>query len=483
MAAAPSFYHLEDVELADQRCQGTACFVARHIDPVRWERTSLADPRVYCLGRCYAAPAGADDTGRPHVAVDAPEAVVLGRLVQGGAPDLEAYLSSGGYAALQSALAMGPAATAETVVASGLRGRGGAGFPTGQKWRAVLAASSETKYVVANADEGDPGAYIDRMIMEDDPHRVLEGLAIAAVTVGATRGVVYVRKEYPAARRQMEQAVAEATSAGVLAEAVAGGGPPVEVSVVEGKGSYLCGEETALLNALEEKRPSVRVRPPFPSASGLHGYPTLVQNVETLASIPWIVEHGGPSYAAMGVSSSRGTKVVSLNSLFVRPGLYEIEFGLPVREIVERLGGGLREGELRGVLIGGPLAGVLPPHLLDTTFGFDELRAVGAEVGHGGIVAFDEHTSAAELLRHAFRFGSYESCGVCTPCRIGTHRVESILAEAIDAGRAARGSAQELGDTIDALAATSLCAHGSGLAELAVSIRTHFSEEYTACLG
>ena len=482
MVEGSGFYHLEDGVMSDQACQGTACFVARHLDPARWERASAADRRVYCLGRCFAAPAQVDDVSRAHCMVDAGEAVVLGRVVLGGAPDLPAFRASGGYAALERALVIGHSAVVDEVVASGLRGRGGAGFPAGEKWRAVLATSSATKYVVANGDEGDPGAYVDRVLMEDDPHAVLEGLAIAAVTVGATRGVVYVRREYPAALRQMERAVADATSAGILGDAVLGDGPPFEVSVVEGKGSYLCGEESALLNAVEGKRPSVRVRPPYPAESGLHGRPTLVHNVETLASIPWIVGHGGREYAAMGVSSSRGTKVVSLNSLFARPGLYEIEFGLPVRDIVDRLGGGLREGELRGVLIGGPLAGVLPPHLLDTVFGFEELRAVGAEVGHGGVVAFDEHTSAAELLHHVFRFGAFESCGTCTPCRVGTRRVESILAAALESGQATPGSTREVSDTIEALAATSLCAHGSGLAELAVSIRTHFADGLATCL-
>jgi formate dehydrogenase iron-sulfur subunit len=261
----------------------------------------------------------------------------------------------------------------------------------------------------------------------------------------------------------------------VLGDSVMGVGPPLAVEVVEGRGSYLCGEETALLNALEGRRPSVRPRPPFPSDRGLWRQPTLVHNVETLASVPWIVANGGDAYAAMGVSTSRGTKVVSLSSLFARPGLYEIEFGITVRDIVERLGGGLADGDLWGVLVGGPLAGVLPVSLLDSTFAFEELRAVGAEVGHGGVVAFDEHTTPTELLAHVFGFGAFESCGVCTPCRIGTERVATALEGALGGRGAVTRS--ELDATTAALAATSLCAHGSGLAELAVSIRNHFDED------
>jgi NADH:ubiquinone oxidoreductase subunit F (NADH-binding) len=252
-----------------------------------------------------------------------------------------------------------------------------------------------------------------------------------------------------------------------------GDGPPFDVSVVEGEGSYVCGEETALLNALERRRPEVRARPPFPAERGLFGAPTLVNNVETLASVPWIIRHGSDEYAAMGCPKSRGTKVVSLSSLFRRPGLYEVELGLPVREIVERLGGGI-DGELRGVLIGGPLAGILPPRLFDVPFAFDELRAVGCEVGHGGVVAFDEHTSIPDLMHHVFRFGAYESCGKCTPCRVGAARIERRFSRGTDADPT---ESPRWHDIVDSLAATSLCGHGTGLAAFARSARTHFESE------
>jgi formate dehydrogenase iron-sulfur subunit len=408
--------------------------------------------------------------------------VVLERLAQGIAGSLGEYRAHGGYEALERAHAMTPDAIVSEIERSGLRGRGGAGFPTGRKWRALCDAEPERSYVVCNADEGDPGAYIDRFILEDDPHCVLEAMAIAAVAVGASHGFVYVRKEYPDGLAAMRRAVREARDDGILGTGPARRDRPTfDVEVVEGQGSYVCGEETALLNALEHRRPEVRARPPYPVERGLWSAPTLVDNVETLASVPWIIRHGADAYAAMGRGSSRGTKVVSLNSLFRRPGLYEVELGVPVREIVDGLGGGLELGPLRGVLIGGPLAGIVPPHLLETPFAFDELRSIGACVGHGGVVAFDDHTSIAELVHHVFRFGAYESCGKCTPCRVGAHRIEEILAAGDDASPA--DAEQEWHEIVEALAATSLCGHGTGLADLARSVGTNFAEELRSCFG
>lgn len=471
-----SFYHLADVSIGTQHCQGTACFVARNRNPARWAEAEASEPRVYCLGRCYAAPAAADDLSRPAVQIACDTPVVVDRVSRGASPHLSAYRDERGYEGLARALALGPEATLAEVETSGLRGRGGAGFPTGRKWRAAHYQPDGRRVVVVNADEGDPGAYIDRFLLEDDPHAVLEGLAIAALTVEADRGYIYVRREYPHALAAVRAAVAEAEGAGILGDALLGHGPPLTVSVVEGKGSYLCGEETALLNALEGRRPMVRARPPYPVEHGLHGLPTVVNNVETLAAVPWILRHGGTAYAAMGSGTSKGTKAVSLNSLFRRPGLYEVEFGIPLREIVEGLGGGLVDDHLRGVIVGGPLAGILPPALLDVPFAFDDLRRLGAEVGHGGIIAFDETTSIGELVHHVFRFGAYESCGACTPCRVGTARIEELFSSYLDeAGR------HEWQATVRALAATSLCGHGSGLAEFARSVIAHYGKELDSC--
>ena len=473
--AADSFYHLTRTDVRRCGCQGLACFVARHLDPDRWHQAASEQPRVYCLGRCYAGPARGSDATPPAVVVDAREAVVLARLSRGGARSLGDYERLGGYEALKAALSRPPESIVGSVEASGLRGRGGAGYPTGRKWRAAFQQPSPQKYIVANGDEGDAGAYIDRVLMEDDPHALLEGMAIAAYAVGASEGWVYLRCEYPDARVALESAIAEASGAGVLGASVLGSSFRFDVHVHVGRGSYVCGEETALVESLQGRRPAARARPPYATESGLGGKPTVINNVETLVNIPWIVRHGGDAYHALGFSTSRGTKVVSLNSLFNRPGLYEVEFGVPVRYIVETLGGGLKVGTLRGVMIGGPLAGIVPPHLLDTPFGFDELRAIGAAVGHGGVIAFDEHTSIPDLVRHVFSFGAYESCGKCLPCRLGSRRVEQILQPATG-GKPAESKA-EWEEIVSALKLASLCGMGTGLAEFAESIQRHYGKE------
>ncbi|MDA4109597.1 NADH dehydrogenase [Mycobacterium holsaticum DSM 44478] len=471
-----SFYHLADVTVGTQCCQGTACFVARNRNPARWAEAAGSDPRIYCLGRCYAGPAAADDSSRPAVETACDNPVVLDRASRGCSPHLSAYRDAAGYQGLAQAIRSGPEGTLTEVRKSGLRGRGGAGYPTADKWRAARTPPDGPRVVVVNADEGDPGAYIDRYLLEDDPHAVVEGLAIAALAVGAQRAYIYVRREYPEALAAVRVAVAEAEGAGILGDAMLGHGAPLAVMVVEGKGSYLCGEETALLNALEGRRPMVRARPPYPVQHGLNGLPTVVNNVETLAALPWILRHGGTAYAAMGAGSSRGTKVVSLNSLFCRPGLYEVEFGIPLREIVEGLGGGLVNDHLRGVIVGGPLAGIIPPELLDVPFTFDALRGLGAEVGHGGIIAFDDTTPIRELVRHVFRFGAYESCGACTPCRVGTARIEELFSGPMD-----DDANTEWAATVRALAATSLCGHGTGLAAFARSVMVHYGEDLDSC--
>lgn len=424
---------------------------------------------MYCLGRCYDAPAAADDTTEPRVEIACATSILLGRCVDGGAADLTAYRRSGGYEGLPRARSIGVGATLAEVEASGLRGRGGAGYRTADKWRTARSQPAGARVVVVNADEGDAGAYIDRVLLERDPHAVLEGAAIAAFAVGAEHAYVYVRREYPAASAALRAAVTEAEHAGIL------GGPGLTVTVMEGGGSYVCGEETALLNAIEGRRPMARARPPYPAERGLFGQPTVVNNVETLANVPWILRYGGAAYAALGSGTSRGTKAVSLNSLFARPGLYEVEFGIPLREIVEDIGGGVA-GELRGVMVGGPLAGVVPPSQLDVPFAFDALRDIGATVGHGGILAFDASTAIVDLVRHVFRFGAYESCGACTPCRVGAARIERLFEAPLSAP-----ARTEWESIVAALAATSLCGHGTGLADFARSIITHYGAELTGC--
>ncbi len=478
-ADVTSFYHLAGGDPQTRHCQGTACFVARHLSPKAWEAAERAVPRVYCLGRCYEGPATDDAPSRPQIEVCAPRSIVLERVQHGTTDSLDDYRRGGGMVGLQRAAGMEPEGIVSELERSELRGRGGAGFPTGRKWRTVAAQTGIPKYVVANLDEGDPGAYIDRILAEDDPLALLEGMAIAARAVGASQGIIYVRGEYPAAITSLDSALEAARRAGWL-----GGrsrNEAFDIQLVIGRGSYICGEETSLLNSIEGRRPIVRVRPPYVAERGLWGQPTLVNNVETFASVPWIVRHGGAAYAAMGIPGSRGTKVLALNSLFHRPGLYEVEFGVTVRHVVETLGGGLRNGELRGVMIGGPLAGVIPPELLDTPLGFAELRAIGASVGHGGVIAFDQHTSIAELAHHVFRFAADESCGECTPCRLGARRVEHMLS-AILAGRVAPGDQQLLREIVTALQDASLCGRVTGLGDFTASIFQYFPQEIASCL-
>jgi NADH:ubiquinone oxidoreductase subunit F (NADH-binding) len=476
-----SFYHLSEEAISRGNCQGLACFVARHLEPARWERASSPSPRVYCLGKCYLAPAAASDQQWPAIESCSRHAVILNRHVKGKSALSPQLGFSGGYRAFEIALKQSPEEIVQRIEASGLRGRGGAGFPTGRKWRAVHRQGSAEKIVIANGDEGDPGAYIDRFIMEEYPHSLIEGMLIAAHAVGASKGYIYLRIEYPGARAALSAALAEALREGVLGQHIFGSPFSFDIEVVVGKGSYVCGEETALLNSIEGKRPEVRVRPPYPAEHGLFGRPTLVNNVETLANVPWIIREGADEYRALGFSNSRGTKLVSLNSLFRRPGVYEIEFGVPVRHILEDLGGGLKTGELKGVIIGGPLAGVIPPHLFDTPFGFEELQAIGASVGHGGVVAWDEHTSIPELVRHVFSFGAFESCGKCTPCRLGSRRIEQIFTQASESGKASSREDSEWREISSALSMASLCGLGTGLGEFAESIARYYAKDLQNC--
>ncbi len=481
--AVESFYHLPGGTVAGKACNGTACFVARRLNPAVWSRAEAQSSRVYCLGECSSAPSPHPGAAPPNVACSARRPVLLERLLKGNTRSLSAYRIQGGHHALEAVLKSNPQDVMDALDTAALRGRGGAGYPTGRKWRSVAAQTSLKKYVVANADEGDPGAYIDRFLMEDDPHALIEGMLIAAHAVGATEGWIYLRSEYPTARVLLEKALKEAREAGLLGGECLGRGRSFDIEIHTGGGSYVCGEETALIRSLEGLRPEVMARPPYASERGLHGSPTLVNNVETLAAVPWIIRNGADAYRQMGFSESRGTKVVSLNSLFRRPGLYEVEFGATIRHIVEELGGGLVEGSsLQGVMVGGPLAGIVPPRLLDTRLGFEEMRAIGCSVGHGGIVAFDQHTSILELLHHVFVFGAVESCGKCTPCRVGSRQIALALADLLRDPASSRWKAAQYRDVLQAMQWTSLCGFGTGLAEFARSILRHYGKEFDACL-
>jgi bidirectional [NiFe] hydrogenase diaphorase subunit len=421
---------------------------------------------VRCLGYCYAGPAlldgdtayvgndiaaqltGARPRQDPPIAVhaDCPVPVVTAGLVGGESswsvwPDVVSGSD--------------PAAVLAEVEAAGLRGRGGAGFPAARKWAAARMHPGP-RVVVANGDEGDPGSYVDRLLMERDPDRVLEGLALAAFAVEAEQAVIFIRAEYPRAHERMRAAIRQAYRDGHFGRNVHGSGRTLEVLVESGAGSYVSGEETALLNAIEGLRGVVRPRPPYPVEHGLQGRPTVVNNVETLATVPWIIRHGGAAYARFGTAEEKGTVVACLSERFVRPGAYEVEIGTPVRHLVEELGGGLRAGAvLRSVQIGGPLGGFLGPDDLDLPLSEKALSARGAALGHAGIVALDDRLTGPELLRHVWRFAATESCGECSPCRVGTRRGLQLadLASTTDVVRART-------DVLRTMASASLCAFG-----------------------
>lgn len=490
-------------------CMGTACFATtygQHLDRleqalgVRVGETaadrSVSIQGVRCLGFCYAAPAALDgdrpctgddlggmlpaSTDRSAEASPAP-----GRLPPyhnvATRPVLLAGLlgEEGPWQVWPGVVTAGaPERLIAEVSASGLRGRGGAEFPTGRKW-SMTAQGPAPRYVVANGDEGDPGSFCDRLLMEGDPHRVLEGLALAGFAVGAHEGLVLVRSEYPTAAARMREAVAQARAGGHLGRDVHGSGVDFDVEIVDGAGSYVAGEETALLHAVQGLRADVHPRPPYPTSRGRLGQPTAVNNVETLAAVPWVVRHGGEAYARLGHPDEPGTKLVCLNQLFRRPGVYEVEFGVPLRHLVDDLGGGLREPyTLRAVQVGGPLGGFLGPDDLDLPLLAGALAQSGVALGHGSLVAIDATMPAAALLRHVWAFGAAETCGVCTPCRVGTRRgVE--LAEQIASG--ADGAALDRqAPLLDVLTTASLCAFGRGVACAVRSINRVYAAELRA---
>jgi formate dehydrogenase iron-sulfur subunit len=475
--AIASFYQARSGWLDQAPCRGLACFVARGRNEKTWAEARSSDHPVYCLGGCYAAPVTGIRRDRPAAISVSDRTVLLANVIAGGARTLAAYIAAGGYRALKLALATPPASLLEAVAESGLRGRGGAGFPTGQKWAAVRAEAAKKKFVVANADEGDAGAFSDRILMEDDPFLLIEAMTLAGYAVGAEHGYIYLRAEYPAAAEILTQALGEAREAGLLGNDVLGSGVSFDLELTLGRGSYICGEETALLNSIEGRRPEVRQRPPWISTRGLHGAPTLMNNVETFAAVPWIVINGAAAYHALGHGRSRGTKLVSMNSLFRYPGLYEVEFGCTVGEIAEDIGGGLATGKVKGVIIGGPLAGVIPPRLFSTRFDHEALADIGASVGHGGVIGFDHSVSLHELAAEVFTFAAYESCGKCTPCRAGSARI----ARQLTGPRPVDGKAWS--DIVAALDLTSYCGHGRSLAEFAHSLTRHYDDEMSACFA
>ncbi|MEQ1947822.1 MAG: NADH-quinone oxidoreductase subunit NuoF [Bryobacteraceae bacterium] len=391
---------------------------------------------------------------------------------------IEDYLAHGGFRGLQRALTLDPRNIVDEVTGSGLRGRGGAGFPTGVKWNTVLHTDADQKYIVCNADEGDSGTFADRMIMEGDPFVLIEGMTIAGIAVGATLGYVYVRSEYPHAFRKLRWAVESARERGYLGANVSGSGKAFDIDVRLGAGAYICGEETSLLESLEGKRGQVRPKPPLPAIEGLFGKPTVVNNVITLASVPVIFEKGHEYYKNFGVGESRGTLTIQLSGNVKRGGLIETAFGMTLREAIYEFGGGTASGRpVRAVQVGGPLGAYLPDSMFDTALDYEAFLECGGMLGHGGIVVFDDTVDLAKQARFAMEFCAIESCGKCTPCRIGSTRGVEVI-DKIIAGADREKNLEVLGDLCSVLTDGSLCALGGLIPMPVQSALQHFPEDF-----
>ena len=391
------------------------------------------------------------------------------------------YISLNGYEALEKVLSeMSQIEVIQEISKSGLRGRGGGGFPTGRKWEAAYTSPSSKKYVVCNADEGDPGAFMDRSVLEGDPHSLLEGMAICGYAIGADEGYIYVRAEYPLAIKRLKKAIREAETMGILGDNILGSGFNFKIQISAGAGAFVCGEETALMHSIEGKRGMPRVRPPYPAQSGLWGKPTNINNVETYANVSCIIRKGADWFASMGSDNSKGTKVFALTGNIKRTGLAEVPVGVSLRDIVFNIGGGVQNNKhYKAVQIGGPSGGCIPENLLDTPVDYDSLLALGAMMGSGGLVVMDEDTCMVDVARYFLHFTQEESCGKCAPCREGTMRMLQILNNICDG----KGQSEDL-DTLENLCrviqSTSLCGLGQSAPNPVLATLRYFRSEYEA---
>ena len=396
--------------------------------------------------------------------------------------DIDEYISGGGFEAMRRCITeMTPDEVISQIEASGLRGRGGAGFTTGLKWRLVRDAPGDKKYVVCNGDEGDPGAFMDRMLLESYPMRIVEGLAIAAYAVGADEGVIYIRDEYPVAMQCVRWALAVCRERGFLGSGIMGSDFDLSLRIMRGAGAFVCGEETALLASIEGRRGMPRLRPPFPAQSGLWGKPTLVNNVETCATVPWTIRNGPDALATMGSPGSKGTKVFSLAGKIDRGGLIEVPMGISIHDVVEVVGGGSPDGRFKAIQIGGPSGGCVPAALGETAIDYEALTDVGAMMGSGGLVVLDEHDCMVDIARYFLEFTQNQSCGKCTFCRIGTRRMLDILERLCD-GKGKKGDLEELEHLATITKAGSLCGLGKTAPNPVLSTLKYFRPEYEAHL-
>jgi len=394
---------------------------------------------------------------------------------------IDEYIARGGYKALAKALTqMTPEKVVEEVLNAGLRGRGGAGFPTGKKWQICAAQPGDEKYIICNADEGDPGAFMDRSIVESDPHAVLEGMIIGARAIGAHEGFIYIRNEYPLALKRLLLAIDEATEYGLLGEDILGSGFDFKISVHRGAGAFVCGEETSLINSLEGKLPQPRVKPPYPAQSGYKGKPTNINNVETFANVPRIIRHGADWFAEIGTETSKGTKVFSLVGKVNNTGLVEVPMGITLREIIFDIGGGIPDDKkFKAVQTGGPSGGCIPESMLDIPVDFESLRQAGCIMGSGGMIVMDETTCMVEVARYFLSFTQEESCGKCVPCRIGTKRMLETLT-AICEGQGKEEDIEILEGMASSIKDSALCALGQTAPNPVLTTLKYFKDEYEA---
>ncbi|WP_028828671.1 NADH-quinone oxidoreductase subunit NuoF [Proteocatella sphenisci] len=395
--------------------------------------------------------------------------------------NINEYLATDGYQAIAKVLTtMTPDQVIDTIKASGLRGRGGGGFPTGIKWALAKANDDDQKYVCCNADEGDPGAFMDRSILEGDPHVLIEAMAIAGYAIGATKGFVYVRAEYPIAVHRLQIAIDQAKERGMLGTDILGTGFEFDLEIRLGAGAFVCGEETALMTSIEGKRGEPRPRPPFPAQKGLFGKPTVLNNVETYANIPRIIQNGAPWFASMGTEKSKGTKVFALGGKINHTGLVEVPMGTTLREIVEEIGGGIPNGKkFKSAQTGGPSGGCIPAHLIDTPIDYDNLIAIGSMMGSGGLIVMDEDNCMVDIAKFFLEFTVDESCGKCSPCRIGTKRLLEIL-ERITKGQGEMEDLDKLVELSNHIKQNSLCGLGQTAPNPVLSTINYFKDEYIA---
>jgi bidirectional [NiFe] hydrogenase diaphorase subunit len=396
---------------------------------------------------------------------------------------IESYIAADGYQALHDVLReMTPKEVVEAMIKSGLRGRGGAGYPTGLKWATVAKTASQQKYVICNADEGDPGAFMDRSVLESDPHSILEGMAIAAYAVGASQGFIYVRAEYPLAIARLQTAIKQARPYGLLGSGIFESPFSFNIDLRIGAGAFVCGEETALMASVEGKRGTPRPRPPFPAESGLYSCPTLINNVETFANVPPIIRKGADWFAGIGTEKSKGTKVFALAGKITNTGLIEVPMGTPLRKIVEQMGGGAPDGgKIKAVQTGGPSGGCIPAEALDTPVDYESLTKLGSIMGSGGMIVMDETTRMVDVARFFMQFCMEESCGKCVPCRAGTVQMHHLLNKILERKATAR-DLQQLEELCDMVRNTSLCGLGQTAPNPVLSTLRFFRNEYTELL-